>query len=145
MTSPNKKALYRQRRLLALLIAVCVVAVGVLIALAVTSLHNRGGHSGDPSGSTPITDASFIPLASPGQPGETSSPDETQDANATEDASAVTEAPTEVPHIDYNAVAAHASATVSRHGLYTELLKNVDNVVARHVFVSADFDRPDVF
>ena len=122
MTSPNKKALYRQRRLLALLIAVCVVAVGVLIALAVTSLHNRGGHSGDPSGSTPITDASFIPLASPGQPGETSSPDETQDANATEDASAVTEAPTEVPHIDYNAVAAHASATVSRHGLYTELL-----------------------
>ena len=48
MTSPNKKAVYRQRRLLALLVIVCVIAVGVAIALAATSIHNKRNDEGDP-------------------------------------------------------------------------------------------------
>lgn len=118
MTSPNKQAVYRQRRLLALLIAVCVVAIGVLIALAVTSLHNCGGNEGDNSSAN----ATLIPLSPSGQPAVTEGADATEDVPGTEEVPDITAEPTQAPTVNYKEASAHSSATVSIHGLYTELL-----------------------
>lgn len=123
MTSPNRKAVYRQRRLLALLIVICVIAVGVLIALAATSIHNRRGQSGEAVNSDPTRDpsASHIAPIPSGMPiGTGIAPLETEQATAE-----ATAEPTKAP-VSYREVAAHSSATTSIHGLYTELLVNGD-------------------
>ena len=120
MTSPNKKAVYRQRRLLALLVIVCVIAVGVAIALAATSIHNKRNDEGDP-GTTeehiiPVGTDGVIPIAPSGDPGSTGTALESE---------APTEAPTAEPTaapVSFKEVSAHSSATVSIHGFYTELM-----------------------
>jgi len=118
MTSPNQRAVYKQRRLLALLIAISVIAIGVLVALAVTSLHNRTGKDDQPYDAN----ATAVPLTPSGQPANTGTVDVTAQPEDGSPLPTETAEPTATPAASYNAVAADSSATVSRHGLYTELL-----------------------
>ena len=124
MNSGKKKSVYRQRRLLALLVVVCVIALGVLTALIITSIHNRNGGDHGSEG----TDAIVVPPAGTDQigPGGTD-PDVTggspADTSLTPTGTPAEPTPTPTPApISYKEAAAHSSASVSIHGFYTELL-----------------------
>lgn len=119
MSSPNS-SIYVQRRILVALIAVCVLALLVVLGIGISHIIKHAGSGKDPSVVNPT--ASSVPVVPSDTAGNTPDVDSTAEPSSTQTAD--TPQPSPSPSINYNDVVACSSAQASLFGFYTELMVN---------------------